>query len=253
MPVNDHLHLLNIASNAAKSAGDFLSHDSHVNRDVHAEFDHDIKIEADKQSQEIILDILKAQTHIPILSEESPTDHADMNALQWVVDPIDGTFNFYRGIPVSCVSIGLWQGMQPLLGVIYDFNRQEMFTSIVGQGAWCNGTAINVSNTPSKSKGVLYSGFPSGVDFSDKNILAITRQVQSYCKVRWIGSAALSLAYVACGRADAYYEEDIMLWDIAAGLSMVKAAGGDFKMTQSKKPLAFNVFACNKHLMDGHR
>jgi myo-inositol-1(or 4)-monophosphatase len=122
-----------------------------------------------------------------------------------------------------------------VLGAVFDFHRDEMFSGVVGEGAWCNEEQIFVSDTRIASRAVLTTGFPSFRDFDDDSLLGFVRHVQRFKKVRLLGSAALSLAYVACGRADAYAEDDIMLWDVAAGLALVSAAGGAIELKPSAR------------------
>lgn len=248
MEKND-LSLLALAKQAAKAAGVFLSTSTQVDRRIEHEFDHDIKIHADKQSEKIILDILSKASPLAILSEEAGLKGETSDQPFWVVDPIDGTFNFERGMPMCCVSIGLWQHDQPVLGVIYDFNRDEMFSGLAQGGAWCNDKPIAVSQVATTAKGVLYTGFPAGMEMTTLNLNAFVTSVQSYRKARLIGSAALSLAYVACGRGDVYIERNIMLWDIAGGLAILKGAGGAYATESCNKPFSFNVTATNQHLM----
>jgi myo-inositol-1(or 4)-monophosphatase len=233
--------LLKIASQAALTAGEFLSQNPDVSRKIKGEFNHDIKIEADRQSEGILLDFLKKESHLPVFSEEA--GGVISNALTWIVDPIDGTLNFQRQIPLCCISIGLWEKDKPVLGVIYDFYRRELFAGIVGVGAWLNEKPMSVSPTLVKEKAILFTGFPAASDFTTEGLLPLVTQVQSFRKLRWIGSAALSLAYVASGRGDAYHERHTMLWDVAAGMALVLAAGGSCQY--EKKDCGYNVFASN--------
>lgn len=165
----------------------------------------------------------------------------------WIVDPLDGSLNFLRGIPLSCISVGLWKNNKPLLGVVYDFNKKEIYSGIAGRVAWCNKKKIKVSRVLNKKNAIICTGFPVSSDFSSKNIGIFIKQVQAYKKVRLFGSAALSLAYVAAGRIDAYYEKDIMIWDIAAGIAVVTGAGGAVRIKPSSIKNAFIVYASNNH------
>ena len=125
--------------------------------------------------------------------------------------------------------------MHPLAAAIYDFNRDEMFTAIARQGAWLNGRPMYASDRTDPAQGALSTGFPSYTDFSTEALMPIIRRVQMFKKVRMIGSAAISLAWVACGRVDAYVEDDIMLWDVAAGMLLVREAGGVVQLRESSK------------------
>ncbi|MEK7108911.1 MAG: inositol monophosphatase family protein, partial [Patescibacteria group bacterium] len=216
----DTNNLLAVAEAAARAAGTLLRP---YTATAVSSVGKDIKVDADKSAHALILESLKP-TGIPVLSEEDDT-HDFSASLQWVVDPLDGSLNFLRGIPACAVSVALVQDGEPLLGVVYDFNRDELFGGVVGAGAMLNGKKISVSAVREKGEAVLMTGFPSYTDYSTEALGKYIEVVQAFKKVRLIGSAALSLAYVAAGRADAYYEKDIKIWDVAAGLALVKAAG----------------------------
>jgi len=220
----ENLHdVLESAKLAARTAGIALA--SRIGLTARSASQRDTKLEADSASESMILDMLSR--NYPVLSEEmggiishkSPT---------WIVDPLDGTVNYSREIPISCVSIGLWND-GPIMGVVYDFTRDEMFTGIVGDGAFLNDEKIQVSGISNPSDAIVYTGFPVASSFETACISEFVNIVQGYKKVRLLGSAALSLAYVACGRGDAYIEQNIRIWDVAAGLALVKAAGGSIK------------------------
>jgi len=240
---------LQIAGDAAVTAGKYLASLDKAGVRIDSSEGKDIKISADKESESIIIDFLREKTDITILSEEKGVIKANgENDLQWVVDPLDGTINFIKGIPVNCVSIALCRGEEPLLGAIYDFNRNELFTGITGGGAWLNGKAITVSDTDTIDKAILFSGFPPNADFSPEAVKRMVEQIRAFLKLRWIGSAALSLAYVAAGRGDAYLETGIRLWDVAAGLAIVAGAGGNYKLNKTDREGVYNVYAANKIL-----
>lgn len=227
---------LKLAETAAKAAGKVL-------RDLQGEPGHvinadgrDLQLQADRESERIIIQTLKSSSSYMILAEESGEHGAlDTDTAMWIVDPLDGTINFSRDILLSCVSIALWQERQPVLGVVYDFNHDELFSGIVGVGAWCNNKSVSVSHIREKSKAILTTGFPVNRNFESESILDFLSNIQEYKKVRLFGSAALSLAYVACGHVDAYTEEDIMLWDVAAGIAIVEAAGGWIEINNSSR------------------
>jgi len=216
---------IEIAILAAKEASKYLLNIEEIK--VNANVDKDIKLQADIESEKIIIDILRNNFSYPILAEESgELDSFTTDGKHWIIDPIDGTLNFSKGLPISCISIALYEKEKAILGVIYDFNRDELFSGIVGEGAWLNGQKIEKSNIKESSSAVLATGFPSYRNYDETVLLEFVSKIKDFKKVRLLGSAALSLAYVACGRVDAYSEEDIMLWDVAAGLALVEAVGG---------------------------
>jgi len=217
---------LDVAVEIARSASLSISSDS--DKRIEVSLERDVKLQADMRLNNIIVQQLQGKSPFSILSEEEgfTKGKADSEEYTWIVDPLDGSLNFSRGIPLFCISISLWKAMQPLLGVIYDFNHDDMFTGLVAEGAWLNGVAIKVGNVVSEHNAVLCTGFPVSTDFSEAALLNFVKDIRSYRKVRLLGSAALSLAYVASGRADAYQENDIAIWDVAAGIAIVKAAGG---------------------------
>jgi myo-inositol-1(or 4)-monophosphatase len=214
---------------------------------VVANFPRDAKIEGDLRLHRLITERLAKDTQYPVLSEEGSDHQAAGNDLdyRWIVDPLDGSINFSRGIPFSCISIALWRGMKPLLGVVYDMNRDELFSGFAAGGAWLNGEPVRVSDTQAIGQAILVTGFPTGGDFSSPALLEIVREVQSFKKVRLLGAAALSLAYVACGRADAYQENDIAIWDVAAGLAIAMGAGGVASFRRSGSENRLIVRAAN--------
>ncbi len=145
----------------------------------------------------------------------------------WLVDPIDGTQNFTQGIPVFCVSIGLAVHKELVVGVIYDPNRNEMFSAQRGCGAKLNGASIQSSSVDELKNAVLATGFPPPKpDIEIDNIPYFVRAVGQTRNVRRLGSAAIDLAYVACGRLDGFWEFNLSPWDTAAGFLLVEEAGG---------------------------
>ena len=231
--------LLELAKKTAFQAGSTLIEQQKSARQVQQSHNRDTKIKGDFLSETIIIDFLQQHSSFPILTEESGIiGELDREQYLWIVDPLDGSLNYSQGIPFCCISIGLWKANSPVLGVIYDFYRNELFSGIIGEGAWLNETSIKISETTKKKEAILCTGFPIKTNFSEKAITRFVNQIQAYKKVRLLGSAALSLAYVACGRVDAYIEENIMLWDVSAGCAIVKAAGGEVQIDYSNDLLA---------------
>lgn len=224
-----------LAEHAAREAGALLLANMLSAQTVLCEMERDIKLQADRDAEALILSRL-ASTGYPVLAEESGAHGAPGgDSLYWVVDPLDGTFNYSRQLPVCGVSIGLCRGDEPVLGVIYDFTRDEIFSGIVGEGAWLNGKPMCVSQRTERKQAVLCTGTPARGDFSPEVLRDYITTLVGFKKVRLLGSAAVMLAYVACGRTDAYLENDIMWWDVAAGLAIVRAAGGWAECTESPR------------------
>lgn len=241
---------LDLAIHAAKAAGGLLTAAYRRSVSVLNADGKDIKTAEDHAAEACILDLLSRESGLPVLTEETGL-HAGavMNQSDcWVVDPLDGTLNYARGLPLCCVSIALWRGREPVLGVVYEFLYDRLFAGLVGEGAWCNGSSIAVSEVRLPAQAVIATGFPAGGDFSDGALLGFVHQVQQFKKVRLLGTAALSLAQVATGAADVYAENGICFWDVAAGLALVRAAGGDFTATAPTVQWRQDVFASNGRL-----
>lgn len=237
-------NFLPVAHNAAAVAEELLHKVFLNDARVADDSGKDIKTIADTAAQDLILSVLSI-TGIPVLAEEGEHDATDLSGLTWIVDPLDGTLNFSRGFPVAAVSIALWENEKPLLGVVRDIFSGQVFSARTGHGAWLDEQAIHVSAINKKSQAVLATGFPSGRNYDTDSLLQFVHSVQGYKKVRMLGSAALMLAQVAAGRFDVYEEEDIYLWDVAAGLALVQAAGGNFSMQPGSELYKYYVRATN--------
>ncbi len=243
---------LSIAKNVAVAAGEFLRQSNEALKKVNLEIGRDVKIEADLQSEAIIIDLLRKQTKFSILSEEKGLIEGKDKELMWIVDPVDGSLNYSKGLPLCCVSVGLWKKDEPILGVIYDFYRSEIFSgiAIAQKGAWLNGAPIQVSKIQEKTKAVLCTGFPIKTDFSRERIATFLEQVCVFKKIRLLGTAALSMAYVAAGRVEGYHENDIMWWDVAGGIPIILGAGGKIiKLEKTADAHSFNVYLTNGSIL----
>jgi len=224
--------LKDLAVNAAINAGNFLNKNRLEDKEIYEEEGRDIKLIIDQDTEKLIRLNLQV-TDIPILGEEYGGDIAD--GKYWVIDPIDGTANYFRGLDECCVSIALMENDEALIGVIYNFNNDQMYTAIKDQGAFLNNTKISVSDITSRDKASITTGFPASETIeSSMNFL---EDLKGWKKVRMFGSAALSCAYVASGKCDYYAEKGVYLWDIAAGICLVKEAGGcaDFKLIDKER------------------
>ena len=194
----------------------------------------DLVTEADRASQDAIKALLLGQfPEHHFLGEEDSTGQLiesmrpPANAPPtWIVDPLDGTANYVHDVPAYCVSIGLWAGEQPVLGVILDPRQNELFTATQGNGAYLNGKPIRVSGTPTVRDGLLATGFPANFNKQKKNLAIWAKASEHVQALRRNGSTALSLAYVAAGRFDGYWAFDNWPWDVVAGFALIAEAGG---------------------------
>ncbi|PSB45861.1 inositol monophosphatase [Cyanosarcina cf. burmensis CCALA 770] len=188
----------------------------------------DLVTAADKASEVVVLEVL--QRHFPdhaILAEESGKQGNADSEFCWAIDPLDGTTNFAHQYPCFAVSIGLLLAGVPQVGVIFDPYRDELFRGAKGAIATCNRKPISVSTTAELSKCLLVTGFAyDRRETADNNYAEFCHLTHLTQGVRRSGAAALDLAYVASGRIDGYWERGISLWDIAAGIAILKAAGG---------------------------
>ena len=221
----DLIQSLNTAKSAALLAGKFLLNAKGKNLEVLSNTGRDLKLQLDIDTEKLIKDHISADSSYPILGEETGSS-GDLDNLYWVIDPLDGTSNFLRGIPISCVSIALMQEMKPMLGVIYDFNHDEIYWGHKKSKAYIDDKEINVSSLSQKSESTLVTGIPAKKNYSDSEFSEMISNFQAWKKIRMIGSAAMAACYVASGKAETYKEDGIFLWDIAAGAAIVNAAGG---------------------------
>jgi myo-inositol-1(or 4)-monophosphatase len=241
---------LALAKRAAARGVEVLTTERAKGRRVVRSKSRDVKIVADAALDRAIIRLLRGESRFAILSEESgATDSGSPpDGYRWIVDPLDGSLNHSRQIPFCAVSVGLWHDETPVLGVIHDPFRREVFSGIVGIGAWLNGRSITTSTVRRRSEAVLCTGFPIATDFRVDALASFVHQIRTFKKVRLFGSAALSLAYVAGGRADAYVERDIKLWDVAAGVAVVRAAGGACVARPGRWALSRGISATNGRL-----
>ncbi|MDD2994953.1 MAG: inositol monophosphatase family protein [Paludibacter sp.] len=188
---------------------------------------HDLVSYVDKESEKrIIAELQKLLPESGFIAEEGTNDTRG-ERFNWVIDPLDGTTNFIQGVPVYCVSIGLLDGDELVVGVVYEVGRDECFYAWKNGGAYLNGEKITVSDRSDIHDALLATGFPYS-DFSriEEYIEFLKWAMKNARGVRRLGSAAADLAYVACGRFDAFWEYDLKPWDVAAGSLLVKEAGG---------------------------
>ncbi len=222
---------LELATHSALEAGKLLRKHFGSDAVVDEASDHDIKLALDKESQDLITTILLgARPGDALYGEEGIAGNQDSER-QWIVDPIDGTVNFYYGIPHFCVSIALRVAGEIVVGVIHDPMVGETWTVEKGGPAMLDGRPIEVSKREKLSESILFVGCGKDNDTMKTGIERFHRASLRARKMRMMGSAALGMAYIACGRLDAYIESRISLWDIAAGQLLVETAGGKVELT----------------------
>ena len=241
---------LDLAKKAAKESGKLLLENrKELNKSLKSN-KKDTKLIADLKAENLIKEIMKVSKY-PILAEESGKSVEELGDTFWVVDPLDGTANYNRGIPMCCVSIGLVKNMQALLGVIYDFNNNDIY---VGNShtkiSTLNNEEISVSDYKKKSDGLLVTGLPVNSDYSDTSLKKIIDDMQLWKKIRMIGSAAMASCYVASGRAEMYKEKGVYIWDILAGAAIVESAGGIADISNVRDNFQVDVVFTNSYIKD---
>ena len=221
--------MLNIAIEAAKEAGKFLKYSVGKVRNVETKKgeERNLVSEIDRGSEAKIISIIKRHyPHHAILAEESGASDSSAE-YKWIIDPLDGTTNFLHGVPVFSVTIGIERKGELIGGVIYDPNRDELFTVEKGAGAFLNGRRLKVSQSTELINSLLVTGFPYDIAANpDHAVERFTAFLVAARGLRRFGSAALDLCYVAAGRFDGFWEVSLNPWDMAAGVLLVNEAGG---------------------------
>ena len=223
-------HYLDAAVEAARAAGELLRHQFQQPLRVTSSLPHDLKLEIDVQAQNLISESLLKQFPEHALFGEEGIVGNQKTKYEWVVDPLDGTVNYFYGIPHFCISIALRFKAEIIVGVIYDPIRDELWTTQKGEKSTLNGNPVRVSERADLAEAVVSVGLSKTGVTIEAGLPLLQEMVHRARKCRLMGSAALDLAYVACGRLDAYIEQGISLWDIAAGWILVENAGGTVEM-----------------------
>jgi len=221
--------MLNIAVRAARRAGSIINRAAlgGGGLQIRSKRANDFVTQVDGAAEEAVMEIVrKAYPEHGFIAEESGESTPDAEYL-WIIDPLDGTTNFIHGFPQYCVSVAVQHRGALVHGVVYDPSRNELFTASKGRGAFLNDRRIRVSKCQRLDDALVGTGFP----FKELSRLELyTRQLQVFMSkssgVRRAGAAALDLAYVACGRLDAFWELGLSKWDMAAGVLLITEAGG---------------------------
>ena len=260
LPLSD---CLDAAVTAAHAAAAILQSYSHNRAElvIDKKTRNDLVSQADREAEEAVIQILRERTpDLGIVAEES--GGATLGEATWYIDPLDGTTNFLHGIPHYAVSIALvahkgtligelpLEEDTPVIGVVYDPNREELFTAMYGVGAWLNERRIHCSMTQDLAESVVATGFPfRDFSFSEQYMPTLDYAINHTRGVRRLGAAALDLAWIACGRYDGYWEMGLASWDVAAGTVIVREAGGISEDIYQRDawPIGGYVYAGNTH------
>ena len=214
----------------------------------------DFVTSADKRTEKIIIEELqKAHPEYGIVSEEAGLINKSNVNNRWIIDPIDGTMNFLNGVPQFAISIGYEENNEIKCGVIFNPIMNEIFCAEKGNGAYLNNSRIRVSKKKKLKDALLVTGGPKqSSKIKDKIFKEYIDVSNNVSNIRKFGSAALDIAYVACGRFDGYWQREINYWDIAAGIVILKEAGGfvDFFEDDHSLPLKKNILATNTNIHD---
>jgi myo-inositol-1(or 4)-monophosphatase len=214
----------------AKQAGNFIR--AHVNKinkaDIEIKGKNDLVSYVDKTSEEIIINALRNLIpNAAFIAEETSDNQNNLHEYTWIIDPLDGTTNFLHGLAPFAVSIALMHKNEIIIGVVYEIAHDECFYAAKSQGAFLNGAKIRCSTTPNISDSLFVTGFPvSNYHRNEASYRLMDYLIKNSHGIRRLGSAASDLAYVACGRLEAFYEYDLKSWDVAAGCLIVQEAGG---------------------------
>jgi myo-inositol-1(or 4)-monophosphatase len=245
----DYLKYLKIAVLAAKEGGKVLTKYYQAKLDVEFKGKRDPVSQADRNSQKKIISVIKKNfPQHGVLAEEDGVK--DIKEFCWIIDPLDGTVNFVHSLPIFCVSIALQYKDEIIVGVIYNPISKELFGAYKGGGAYLNGKKIRVSKNADLLKCIAVTGFPYDLEKRQKRVLKNFNNMLKYTQgLRRLGSAALDAAYVACSRFDFFWEEGLKPWDIAAGIIIVKEAGGQISDYWGKNNMFSNsTMLCSNKL-----
>ncbi len=215
-----------VAIAAAEAAGEVLRKGFGQRQEVKFKGEVDLVTKADENAEQAIKQVLQETfPNYGMLAEEGGELKGEGN-IRWIVDPLDGTTNYAHGLPLFCTSIALERDGEVILGVVYDPMANETYTAERGGGATLNGVPIGVSDTDEPMRALLATGFPYDRDEVPAALELFGRFAVRTQSMRRLGSAALDLCYVAAGRIDGYYERSVKAWDIAAGMLILREAGG---------------------------
>ena len=237
--------LLKFTIKVTKKSLNLLKKNSSKKYNLSKAFKKEFKSKIDIELNKFLRDQLKT-TNLKIFSEEEKTfNFFNLDEYIFVVDPLDGTFNYVRNISNSAISIALMKKEKLIFGVIGTFPQNDIYWGGKTIGAYKNNKKIRVSKNISDKESIITTGFPARFNFKNKNISMYFKKISRFAKVRMFGSAAYSLVLLAEGKVDYYFEENIMLWDVAAGLAICEGASGKVKSTKSKIKYSYIIHVSN--------
>jgi myo-inositol-1(or 4)-monophosphatase len=222
-------HIGQVARDAALKAGKILQERFHGAFSIFSKGrDHDLVTEVDLACEKAILETIRTSfPHHNILAEESGVETLNPDAPTWVIDPLDGTLNFVRGIPSFSVSIGVFYKKEMMSGVVYQPITNELFFAVKDRGAFCNDTKISVSKVDAMKNALLVTGIPyHSQDKPHRSVSQFAKMLSLGCPIRDLGSCAIDVSYLAAGRFDGYWMPTVLPWDIAGALCILNEAGG---------------------------
>ena len=249
----DLLGVLERTKTVAKEAGEFIRKErkGFDRNKVEQKGLNDLVSYVDKAAEEIIVRELRQILPEADFITEEGTAAADGKAYTWIIDPLDGTTNFIHGLPVFSVSIGLRHGEEMVLGVVYEVNQDELFYAAKGFGAYLNEQRIQVSPATTLGESLIATGFPYSAFGQIEAYLMVLKSLMKKCHgLRRMGSAAVDLCYVACGRVEGFFEYDLKPYDVAAGSIIVREAGGKVSDFKGSSDFLFGgeILATNNHI-----
>ncbi len=242
---------LEVALTAAREASDYIQEQSKHTRQINFKGTTDLVTQADRGSEKIILRHIEvAFPQHSIITEESSGKQLDTEFI-WIIDPLDGTTNFIHGYPFYAVSIALFQDDSPLIGVVSDVFHKQIYSAVLGEGAFRDGEKISVTGTSILQKALLATGFPYIHNEIWHRNMELFREFTDRCQgVRRAGAAAIDLCHVASGWLDGFWEHGLQPWDTAAGILIVEEAGGKISQIDGSEFSIFdnNIVASNESL-----
>lgn len=212
----------------SKSIGTWMKQQTHVHEsNAELKTENNLVTVIDKESERRFVEVLSVMLPEAGFVAEEGTGTKNETGFNWVIDPLDGTTNYVHGVPVWCTSVALCDGIEPILGALFDPNSGECFSAFKGGGAWMNGKQIHVSDIAIMQSSLLATGFPYDDFGREESYIQLFRELMRKTRgMRRLGSAALDMAWTACGRFEAFYEYGLSPWDVAAGTIIVREAGG---------------------------